>query len=128
MKEPDNELFGRPIEDIINGYFFSPFFANVREDDLHYLLEVSVPGFRSEDLVICLENELLVLSAKSDRYARGQSRRIEFLRDYFERRFVMPEDADHLNAWIKLEHGVLTVRFQKRLSNGNNDEIKIALM
>lgn len=121
MEEKNEKMFGRPIEDVLNGFLLSPFFANALESEEAYLLELSVPGFKPEDLSIRFEPGTLVVTAEKKELDKGDLAmgRLEFQRQYYERRFVLPKDADPMHFQASLENGVLRFHFTKRRLPGD---------
>ena len=81
-----------------------------------YELVAEVPGVRSEDLEVKLEDGVLTISAKRDRSQneeRNGYRRLERRYGSFCRSFSLPEDIHEDAVSADLKDGVLTIRVPK---------------
>lgn len=118
-------------------YFDSPLFttkngglSNILEKDTEYVIELSAPGLKKEDIKIELDNDILRISSvnedekeeKNDGYYRR-----EFYKSSFERSFSVPKIADKNAISATMVDGILTVSIPKlkEEEKTNNIEIKI---
>jgi HSP20 family protein len=90
--------------------------VNVKEEENQYLVEVAAPGMKKEDFTIRMENNILMISAKTESSSEEKKDnfvRKEFNYRNFSRSFWMPEnvDANAINAAYK--DGVLTLTLPK---------------
>ena len=92
--------------------------ADIYEEDDHYVVEVDVPGYDEGDLDIEVTDHTLCI--KGDRKEEKEEvdkafQLKERLERHFERRFVLPEEADLESLQANYEKGVLQVRAPKSL-------------
>ncbi|MCE3045247.1 MULTISPECIES: Hsp20/alpha crystallin family protein [Legionella] len=91
--------------------------VDIKEEKDRFLVVADIPGVKSEDIHISLENNLLTI--QGERYfektegKEGYSR-IERSQGQFYRRFSLPQSADESNISAKCKHGVLEVIIPKR--------------
>jgi HSP20 family protein len=91
--------------------------VDVFEDKDTVQIMAELPGVRSEDVKISLENNVLTIRGEKRQHAEEKTDRVHrYERCYgvFERAFTVPStvDADHIKASYDL--GVLTVRLPKQ--------------
>jgi HSP20 family protein len=90
--------------------------ADVYETDGEYVVELEVPGFDEKQLTVELTDHTLSVVGKrvEEKDEEGKAFRLhERLAKHFERRFVLPADADADGLAAVYEAGVLTVRAPK---------------
>lgn len=90
--------------------------TNILENEKEFKIQISIPGWKKEDVKVEIDKTLLKISANieenkeesSDNYIRK-----EFKAASFERAFTLPKEIDHEN--IKAEHhnGILEVSIPK---------------
>lgn len=95
---------------------FTPL-VDLSEEAHAYVIDVEVPGVRSEDLDLELEGD--VLTIQGQRHAipaepGTKSRRQERMFGSFQRSFRLPEAVEFEKVEATLEHGLLHVRVPKR--------------
>jgi HSP20 family protein len=91
--------------------------VDIYEDEGMITVSAQLPGVKSEDLHIDVENNVLTLSGerKLEREDKREGyHRIESSYGSFTRSFVLPESADSEKVEANLSDGVLTVRIPKR--------------
>jgi HSP20 family protein len=113
-----DDLLNKSIGDIMGGEsVVSRPLANVRETENAYLLELAVPGVSKEQVRLGIEANQLVIRAAEEgerEESSEQYSRREFNYQSFERRFTLPEQADHDKVEARMEHGVLHVTIGKK--------------
>ena len=90
--------------------------ADVYETEGEYVLELEVPGFDKKELAGETSDHTLTVTGKRTELKDEQVKTFrlhERLAQQFERRFVLPPDADTAKLAAEFEAGVLTVRAQK---------------
>ena len=91
--------------------------VDIYEDEGMITVSAQVPGVKSEDVHIDVENNVLTLTGerKLEREDKREGyHRIESSYGSFTRSFVLPESADAEKVDANLSDGVLTVRIPKR--------------
>jgi HSP20 family protein len=90
--------------------------ADIYEEDDAYVVEVEVPGFDEGDLdievtdhTLCIKGERKEEKEETDKAFQLKER----LERHFERRFVLPDEADLAELTATYEKGVLHVRAPK---------------
>lgn len=114
-----DEIFG----DYANEYKpeFKPAF-NTWETPKNYGIEISIPGFKKENVKISVENHLLVISTKektekeenSEDKEKSEAEGVryfhkEFSISNFEHKFGLPEDSNEEEISAKFEDGILNI-------------------
>ena len=98
--------------------------VDIRNEDDAYVIEADIPGMREDQISVQVENDLLVISGRTedersanDGDANGESADY-ILRErsarQFYRSFAMPKDADAANVEATYRNGVLTVQLHKK--------------
>jgi HSP20 family protein len=88
--------------------------ADVTETDEAYVVEIELPGVKSEDVDVELNgNELLVTGELKERERKGLLRRHTRRVGEFEYRVTLPGDLREDGVEATLTNGVLTVRVPK---------------
>lgn len=104
--------------------------SNISENENEYVVEISAPGLKKEDIKIELENDILKISSdfedqkeeKNDGYYRR-----EFCRSSFERSFTLPNIVDKENISASMENGILSVSIPKLKEEKKKDSLKITI-
>jgi HSP20 family protein len=93
--------------------------VNIKEAEDHFDLELSVPGFKKDDINIEVNENILTISStvetsSEDKDEKGNYTRREFSRSSFKRSFTLPEtiNEDGINA--NYEDGILTLTLPKK--------------
>jgi HSP20 family protein len=90
--------------------------TDIFEDDKAVKLVMEIPGLRSEDVKLSLENNVLTISGEKRQEAEERNERVHrYERRYgsFERTFALPSTIDPEQIQATYEHGVLTVTLPK---------------
>ena len=90
--------------------------VDILEDDHEYFIKADLPEMKKEDVKVTLENGILSVSGerKVEKEEKNKKyHRIERSFGFFERTFVVPEDADANKIAADFREGVLTVHLPK---------------
>ena len=102
--------------------------VNEREDENAYILEIDLPGVKKEDINIELKDNILIVSGerkfKKEESDKGY-KRVESFFGRFERRFVLPADADVEHIEATVEDGVLKIVIPKLKEQENVKKIAV---
>jgi len=112
----DDDIWYRGFDDFKPFRMTSTGRVNIKENENDYLIEVSAPGFKKEELNIDINNNVLTVSGEhsneitdeNDNYSRK-----EFSKQSFSRSFNIPDDVDNDGYDAKLEDGILTINVKK---------------
>ena len=86
--------------------------VNIIEDKEEFRLEFALAGYSKENIKIEVENDLLKVSGKFP-VKEGQSgefKKTEFLKNDFERNFILPETIESDSIKANMENGILTLQ------------------
>ncbi len=103
--------------------------VDIAEEKDKYVVKADLPGLKQDDIKIELTDNVLSISGerKSERNEEDKNKKYYYYeRSYgaFERKFVLPNDADVEKIKAKYENGVLTIDIQKKESK-KPKEIKV---
>jgi HSP20 family protein len=102
--------------------------ANIKEQENEYIVELSVPGLKKENVKINLENDILTVSFEDEKNkeekGEGYYRR-EFYSESFERSFTIPKNIKKDDISAKMEDGILVVKIPKTKEEKRPDNIEI---
>ena len=90
--------------------------ADIYEEDDHYVVEVDVPGYDEADLDIEVTDHTLCIKGAREEEKEESDKAFQLkerLERRFERRFVLPEEADLDALKAQYEKGVLQIRAPK---------------
>lgn len=96
-----------------------PFIApvNVLEKEDLFLIEMSIPGFKKEEVSIEVDKDLLTISSevieKKEETVEQFNRR-EFSKQSFKRSFNLPETVNQDKIDAAYENGILTISLPKK--------------
>lgn len=112
--KPFEELGKELFDNIFAGAFGLPF--DVVESETHYIVELSIPGYRKDQITIDAINGTLLVSGENKR--RSTSNGETFLMEgihygKFSKRFSLPDNADAEKIAAKLEDGILRITVPK---------------
>ena len=118
--------------------YTSPFFeskrsgglSNVAENENEYVIEISAPGLKKEDIKIELENDVLKIYSDFEDQKEEQNDgyyRREFYKSSFERSFAIPKNVDKDAVTASMENGILNVVIPKLKEEKKNENIKITI-
>jgi len=109
--------------------FESKGLSNVLETDNDYLIELSAPGFKKDDIKIKIENDILKISSNvennNEEEKDGYYRR-EFYKSSFERNFSLPKGINKNEISASMEDGILNVTVPK-MEETKLDNIEIEI-
>ena len=89
--------------------------ANVSDNGGEYRIELSVPGFRREEIKISLEKNVLTIKSEMESgEEEGNYIRREFTTAGFERKFILTKDVDTDKITATAENGILGIVIPKK--------------
>ena len=104
--------------------------SNVSENENEYLVEISAPGLKKEDIKIELENDVLKISSsvedKKEEKNENYYRR-EFYKSSFERSFAIPKGVSKDEISATMDNGILIVEIPKITQEEKKENIKITI-
>jgi len=112
--EFDRQFFGQGGEGLGGGAFAPA--MDVKEDADAYTVHLEVPGLKSENIQLSLQdNALTVRGTKEQKAETGdnQYRRVERSYGSFARSVTLPRPVDGGKVTANMEHGVLTIVLPK---------------
>jgi HSP20 family protein len=90
--------------------------TDVYETEHDYVVELEVPGFDSDELVVEISDHTLVVKGEHEEAAEKAGRELllhERLERRFERRFELPREVDADKLVAECDKGVLTLHVPK---------------
>ncbi len=103
--------------------------SNISENENEYLVEISAPGLKKEDIKIELENDVLKISSsvKDKKEEKNESYyRREFYKSSFERSFAIPKGVNKDQISATMNDGILIVEIPKAKEE-KKENIKITI-
>ena len=105
--------------------------SNIMETENDYLIEISAPGLKKDDINIELENDLLKISSeiedKKEENNNGYYRR-EFYKSSFSRSFTIPKNVKKEEITASMDNGILTLSIPKvKEEEKKNNNLKITI-
>ncbi len=102
--------------------------TNITENDKSFNIELSIPGFKKEDVRIEIEKGVLKISAQSEIQSEEKDEnekvlRQEFRASSFSRSFAIPENVDAESIEASQKDGVLQITLPK-LNKALEDKVK----
>ena len=88
--------------------FFSPVTtkyqknSNVEKTEKEFILKISLPGFKKEEIQISTENNILRITAK-------RNKKINWLKEEYEQSYTLENNIEIEKITAKLEDGILTI-------------------
>ena len=104
--------------------------SNVSENENEYLVEISAPGLKKEDIKIELENDVLKISSNVENQKEEKNEgyyRREFYKSSFERSFAIPKGVNKDEISATMNDGILIVEIPKVKDEKKNENIKITI-
>jgi HSP20 family protein len=96
------------------GHAFTPA-VNIYQGKDAILVNVEVPGVRSEDVQIGVENNVLTVSGERRLPKEDEGwQRVESVYGTFSRSFALPSTVDSAGIEASMDAGILTVRVPRR--------------
>ena len=102
-------------ENKINRGFFPK--SNISETEKSFTIELSVPGYKKEDISIELHNNNLVISSSINEEKEDKKESYylnEFSKGSFSRSFTLNEKVETGNISAAYENGILTIIIPKK--------------
>lgn len=100
--------------------------ANILETEKSYIIELAAPGMEKENFKINLEKNVLNIEGENG-LDDAQYTHQEFCYENFNRRFVLPKEADMNKIKADYKDGILIISIEKREEALiKNKEIKIS--
>jgi HSP20 family protein len=90
--------------------------ADVYETDDEFVVELEVPGYEEKELSIEVSDHMLAIKGSRTKAKEEEHKQFalhERLERAFERRFILPSEADTEHLKAVFDEGVLEVRAQK---------------
>lgn len=104
--------------------------SNVSENENEYLVELSAPGLKKEDINIEVENNILKISStvedSKEEKNEGYYRR-EFFKSSFERNFALPKDINKDEISANMLDGILNITIPKIKEEKKKENITITI-
>jgi HSP20 family protein len=115
LRDEMNRLFSRAVGEGSGGSAWTPA-VDIFETDNAIVLKAELPGLRTEDIDIEVDENVLTLRGErrfDDKVDEGRYYRLERAYGHFQRSLTLPQGvkADEISA--SFENGVLTVRVPK---------------
>jgi len=104
--------------------------TNILNKDNKYIVQMSVPGFKKDDIDINVEDDVLTISSEfenSNEENNDNFYRKEFVKSSFTRSFYIPDDVDSEKIDASMEDGILNVSFTKMELKKKDNKISIKI-
>ena len=104
--------------------------TNILNKDNEYIVQMSIPGFKKDDINVNVENDVLTISSEfenSNEEENDNFYRKEFVKSSFSRSFQIPEDVDAEKIDASMEDGILNVSFPKMELKKKENKISIKI-
>ncbi len=128
--KPFNSLFFDFFDDIlfmpINETEKSPNY-DIIENDNNYVINVSLPGVKKENILIDVENNNLILTAERN---ENNDLKYNYKRTFFgkyEEIFTLSKDVDKDNITASLSDGILIITIPKKDFEKENNKKRIEI-
>ena len=121
-----------------NDFNYIPFFegknngglSNIIDNENEYLIELSAPGLKKEDIKIELDDDILRISSGMEDVKEetndGYYKR-EFYKSRFERSFTIPKIANKNEISASMEDGILIVTILKLKEDKKSENVQIKI-
>ncbi len=104
--------------------------SNISENENEYLIELSAPELKKEDIKIEVENNVLKISSslenETEEKNEGYYRR-EFYKSSFERNFALPKNVNKEEISASMENGILNVNIPKVKEEEKKNNLTITI-
>lgn len=90
--------------------------SNIKENENEYVVELSAPGLKKEDVKIEIENDVLRISSDVEDTKEENNNgyyRKEFYKSSFQRNFTLPENVKKEDISASMTDGILNVIIPK---------------
>jgi len=124
------KFFDNEFEYLPSSLFKNSGLSNISENENEYLIELTAPGLKKEDIKIELENEVLKISSsvednkeeKNENYHRR-----EFYKSSFDRNFSIPKGVNKDEITATMTDGILIVEIPKLKEEKKKENIQITI-
>lgn len=132
-----------PFLDLASKFFdddfnYFPFFennqsrilSNVKETNDEYLIELSTPGYKKDDIKIEIENGVLIISSSIENNNEEKNNgyyKKEFYKSSFEKKYVIPKNSDKNKISANMENGILEIKIPKFIEENKKETIQISI-
>ena len=120
-------MYNAPLSGLFDNFFGNDFISgeyaqfvpavNLSEDEKHYHVALSAPGFEKGDFKIELNEKILTVSGKHQSEKEAKEKiffRKEFNYGSFVRSFSLPEEIDEAAIHATYENGILHISLAKK--------------
>ncbi len=83
--------------------------ANILQGENEYKIELTMPGFKRDEISVDIRNDLLKVSSEKKSEVVGKVLHKEVPKKLKERTFEIPDDVDQDRIHAGLEKGILTI-------------------
>ena len=94
---------------------------NIIENEKDYVIEISVPGYKKEDIKIQTKKMNLIIKSEKEEKQKLKFLTKGFNNQKFEKIFRLSDDVDKDNIKGKLENGILTITIPKTEESFDKD-------
>jgi len=111
-----NQLFRNMFEDPSGDSAIGNYPVDVHEDDDRITIEAEMPGFKTDEIDVNLENGVLTLKAErevKEREGKGKKHLSERRYTRVQRSFSLPRTVDGSDVEAKYQDGLLTLTLNK---------------
>jgi len=109
-----NEIMNTPIHSVAKEKVNTTPAVNVKHDANGYSIEMSIPGYKKEDINISVKENKLVISSEANTTSDAEYRLREFSYGSFKRSFNLPKDANQEDISASIENGILNLYIAKK--------------
>ena len=133
-------MYNSPLSGLLNNIWRDDFLTNeyaqfvpavnLSEDEGHYHVELSAPGFDKNDFKIEIKDSVLTVSGKHETEKEVKEKnftRKEFNYGSFQRSFSLPQEVNEEAVDAKYENGILKIALAKKEEvKKSTKEIKVS--
>jgi len=102
--------------------------TNIIDNNNEYIVQMSVPGFKKDDIEINIDDDILTISSEFEKSDEEKDfYRKEFIKSSFSRSFNVPEDVNAKKIDASMEAGILNVIFPKKETMPKDKKISIKI-
>ena len=108
LDRAERKLYGRHPDRLMK--------TDVHEHEVHYEVDIDLPGFKKEEIKLELNNGYLTVSAakEHEQENKGKALRKERYSGAMQRSFYVGEQLTEEDIKAKFEHGVLSLQLPKK--------------
>ncbi len=102
---------------------------NIIDNENDYIIQVSVPGFKKDEIEIDVNDDILIISSEFEKLEEENDNFYikEFVKSSFSRSFYIPENVDVKKIDASMEDGILNVLFPKKEKKVKDKKINIKI-